>query len=66
MAYVLVRGLRSFLFDVGKGFLPNKGGNLAIFFCCMQVVCVVSLTPWGAIAKLKVSLDTINQLGGLA
>ena len=28
---------------------PIKGGNLAIFFCCLQVVCVVSLAPWGAI-----------------
>ena len=43
-----------------------KGGTLAIFFCCLQVVCVVSLAPWGAIAQLKVSIDTINQLGGLA
>ena len=28
---------------------PIKGGNLAIFSCCLQVVCVVSLAPWGAI-----------------
>ena len=29
---------------------PIKGGNLAIFFCCVQVVCVVALAPWGAVA----------------
>ena len=26
-----------------------KGGTLAIFFCCLQVVCVVALASWGAI-----------------
>ena len=45
---------------------PIKGGNLAIFSCCLQVVCVVALAPWGALAWLQVSIDTINQLGGLA
>ena len=29
---------------------PNKGGNPCHFFCCLQVVCVVALASWGAIA----------------
>ena len=50
MAYMFVAGARSFLLMLAKVSYPIKGGNLAIFFCCLQVVCVVSLAPWGAIA----------------
>ena len=59
-------GARTLFFVWSKVSYPIKGGNLAIFFCCLQVVCVVALAPWGALAWLQVSIDTINQLGGLA
>ena len=48
----LICSSRAFVrcFELAKVSYPIKGGNLAIFFCCLQVVCVVALAPWGAIA----------------
>jgi hypothetical protein len=66
MASMFGRGRSYVVFCWSKVSYPIKGGNLAIFFCYLQVVCVVALAPWGALAWLQVSIDTINQLGGLA
>ena len=61
-----VAGVRTQFLARARFLTPIKGGTPAIFFCCLQVVCVVALAPWGALAWLQVSIDTINQLGGLA
>ena len=50
MVTLFCRGRSNALFGMAKVSYPNKGGNLAIFFCCLQVVCGVALASWSAVA----------------